>query len=59
MSDFNAFVHVLFTIYLMRRQINKANEEEMEEDRIVMIDKKEKYKIKIIDNVLNPIRPGV
>ena len=38
-------------MFLVRRQINVVNEEE--EDRIVMIDKKGKTNIKIIDKVLN------
>ena len=40
---------------LVRRQINQVDEEEEEEeeDRIVMVDKKGRTDIKIIDKVLN------
>ena len=50
---------VLLALYLVvvgllvRRQINQVNEEEEEEDRIVMVDKKGRTDIKIIDKVLN------
>ena len=39
-------------MYLVRRQIYQVTEEE-EEDRIVMIDKKGKTDIKILDKVIN------
>jgi hypothetical protein len=39
-------------VFLVRRQMNEVNEE-VEEDRVVMIDKEGKTDIKIIDNLLN------
>jgi hypothetical protein len=54
----NTILQVLLALYLVvvvllvRRQINQVDEEE-EEDRIVMVDKKGKTDIKIIDKVLN------
>jgi hypothetical protein len=46
-------LYLVVVVFLVRRQINQVNEEEMEEDRIVMVDKKGRTDIKIIDKVLN------
>jgi hypothetical protein len=46
-------LYLVVVVLLVRRQINQVDEEEEEEDRIVMVDKKGKTDIKIIDKVLN------
>jgi hypothetical protein len=47
-------LYLMVVVLLVRRQINQVKEEEEdEEDRIVMVDKKGRTDIKIIDKVLN------